>query len=210
MTEQPKHTDPANSPGTVPQGVVPPYAVVPLVGAARQPAAMPDPSDADEKYATGVGFALWCTFVLGIAGIHRLYLGMYGTGILWLLTFGLLGVGQFVDLFRMKRLVRKANIRDGYQLHPRQAHRLAQSADAPGEGRRVAPAPNLQQTLLQAAQANGGVLTVTQGALASGLSFEEVEEALREMVVRGHVDVDNAEDSGVIVYRFPGLAGPFS
>ncbi len=200
MTEQP------NEPGRGgPEGPVPPYAVLPLVAAPAQPPADAAPAAGDE-YTNGVGFALWCCALVGACGIHRFYLGMYFTGILWLLTLGFLGIGQFFDLFRMKRLVRKANIRDGYRPHPR----LARAPEPSAPARQVAPpADTREQILLKAAQSNGGSLTVTQGVLASGLSFDEVEEALREMVVKGHVDVDNAADSGVIVYRFPGLAGPF-
>lgn len=200
MTEQP--SEPGQS---GPEGPAPPYAVVPLVTTSVQPAAETRPDG--EEYKNGVGFALWCCALVGAFGIHRFYLGMYATGIIWLLTFGLLGMGQFFDLFRMKRLVRKANIRDGYRPHPR----LAGAPESAPPPRQVAPAPaeTREQVLLKAAQANGGLLTVTQGVLASGLGFDEVEEALREMVVKGHVDVDNAADSGVIVYRFPGLAGPF-
>lgn len=44
----------------------------------------------------------WIRFVLcfffGIFGVHRFYEGKIGTGLLWLFTFGLFGIGWFVDL----------------------------------------------------------------------------------------------------------------
>lgn len=60
-------------------------------------------------------FLLWALCVVGICGIHRFYVGRPMTGIIWLLTFGLLGLGQLFDLFFLGSMVRQANLLNGLQ-----------------------------------------------------------------------------------------------
>lgn len=162
----------------------------------------------EAPYTTGLGYGLWCTGLLGVCGIHRFYMGKPVTGVLWLLTLGLLGVGQVVDLFRMKTLVRNANFRDGRISLPQQV--TVTGAQVPtGQPKPKLPKPlSLRQQLLKAAMDNGGEITVSQGVLTTDKSFEEVEKVLNEMADKGYVDVDNAPGTGVIVYRFPELVSP--
>ena len=54
-----------------------------------------------------VAYLLW--FFLGLFGGHRFYLGHVGLGILYLFTFGGLGIGWIIDALMMPQLVRQAN-----------------------------------------------------------------------------------------------------
>jgi TM2 domain-containing membrane protein YozV len=48
---------------------------------------------------------------LGVLGIHRFYIGKIGTGILWLLTGGLLGLGWLYDFCTLNGQVDEQNRR---------------------------------------------------------------------------------------------------
>ncbi|WP_418113255.1 TM2 domain-containing protein [Vibrio scophthalmi] len=58
--------------------------------------------------SVGVTYLLW--FFLGWLGAHRFYLGRIGSGVIYLLTFGLFGFGLIYDLFVIPRMVREENI----------------------------------------------------------------------------------------------------
>jgi len=56
-----------------------------------------------------IAYFLWMLCLVGICGVHRIYTRHYILGILYLLTFGLFGIGQLVDLFLMPNLIDDKN-----------------------------------------------------------------------------------------------------
>jgi TM2 domain-containing membrane protein YozV len=62
--------------------------------------------------STSVAYLLWLLGLVGVCGIHRFYLGKWGTGILWLLTGGLLFIGQLIDLVLIPGIVERSNTRE--------------------------------------------------------------------------------------------------
>jgi TM2 domain-containing membrane protein YozV len=50
-------------------------------------------------------YILLAPALIGLSGLHRFYVGRWGTGLLWLVTGGLCGVGSIIDLVMMPRMV---------------------------------------------------------------------------------------------------------
>ena len=62
-------------------------------------------------YSSGVAYLLWLAGLVGVCGLHRFYLGKPWTGLLWLFTVGLFGIGQLIDLLLIPGLTAQANLR---------------------------------------------------------------------------------------------------
>ncbi len=60
----------------------------------------------------GIAYVLW--FFLGSLSMHRFYLGKWGTGLLYLFTFQLFGIGWIIDLFLISGMVDRYNYEHGY------------------------------------------------------------------------------------------------
>ena len=60
-------------------------------------------------YSTGIAYLLWWLSGFGALGFHRFYLGKIGTGLLWMFTGGLLGIGSIYDLITLPSQVKHAN-----------------------------------------------------------------------------------------------------
>jgi TM2 domain-containing membrane protein YozV len=59
--------------------------------------------------SVGVAYGLWALCLVGVAGVHRFYTGRYITGTIWLFTWGLAGIGLFIDLFLIPRMIERKN-----------------------------------------------------------------------------------------------------
>lgn len=176
--------------------------------------AMVDDTEGGPPHSKGISFLLWLACFMGFAGIHRFYLGRPVSGFLYLITFGFLGFGQFIDLFLLPGMVNEENQRHAAlkALQEKRALRGTAYPALPPAGGMSAMAPqpvlpdDMRMKLLQAAADNNGLLSVTQGVMATGKTFEEVEEMLDNMVRSGYVDVTNDPTSGVVVYNFGQLS----
>jgi TM2 domain-containing membrane protein YozV len=68
--------------------------------------------EADMRYRAGrLDYTIaWILLTfLGVFGIHRFYMGKVLTGLLWLVTGGLLGIGWLYDLWTLNEQVDKLN-----------------------------------------------------------------------------------------------------
>jgi len=62
----------------------------------------------ESTHSKTIGYILW---IFGFTGAHRFYFGKPVTGLIWLLTLGLLGIGWIIDLFLIPGMERKAELR---------------------------------------------------------------------------------------------------
>jgi hypothetical protein len=155
------------------------------------------------RYNVGFAYLLWLFSGCGVLGLHRFYLGKVGTGILWLCTGGLAGIGCIYDAVTLPRQVHEANV--GARVR----------AELDYEGRRglppngySAPAPkpeNPEKTVLRVARSNGGFVTPGEAALEGDITVDEARKLLEKMAAAGNAEM-RVRSSGVVVYFFPEFA----
>ena len=68
---------------------------------------------ADLRYVAGpkdYSLAWILLTFLGVFGVHRFYLGKWGTGILYLLTLGIFGIGLIYDFWTLNSQISELNL----------------------------------------------------------------------------------------------------
>jgi TM2 domain-containing membrane protein YozV len=144
-------------------------------------------------YSKNLAWILWALSALGPGGLHRFYLGKPLSGLLYLCTWNFLGVGLILDAFSLTDMVDAANARINAQLGPAGEARFLHAPD---------DSEAMKRALLRAAQTRNGMITVTEGVMATGRTFAEVQAELDSMLKSGYVSVDNHPTTGTVVYKF--------
>lgn len=158
---------------------------------------------------TNTAYILWFLCALGICGGQRLYSGKIASGLLYLVTFGLFGFGQLIDLLLIPDMVEKRNI----YLRGLYAKNLDLSNPQPAITLNLGDLPQPQlplesaaispmHKLLRIAHEQGGMLSPAQVALFTELEPEAVHSLLQEAQKYGYAEVCNDPQTGAVRYRF--------
>ena len=139
------------------------------------------------------GYLLWSLGLFGVCGLQRFYARKPLSGTLWLLTFGLCGIGQLLDLVLLPDMVRQAN-----------QSLLLEEALA---GRETASYPPIERQLLQLARRTGkGGFTLNDALLELQLppqaNSSVVSAEIERLLLNHLLDVGN-DERGRVVYREP-------
>jgi TM2 domain-containing membrane protein YozV len=162
---------------------------------------------------TNTAYILWLLCTVGICGGHRLYSGRIASGLIYLFTFGVFGLGQLVDLIFIPGMVEKRNIYlrglyGSYLPGPNLSAtpQVTLLGEMPSQ-QLASPLPvpvtiSPMQKLLRVAKEHGGMLSIAQVALYTELEPEEVKDLLQEAQKYGYAEICNDPQTGAIRYRF--------
>ena len=149
-------------------------------------------------------------------------MGKVGTGILYLFTGGLFGIGTIYDAITMAEQVDTVNRDRRYSRfleddEPGTVYRrVVYEAVRPGPGasnlgeefrRREYSPVSPEQTMFKLAQKNGGSVSPAQLALDANISVDSAKDQLEDMVTRGYAEL-RVRKTGALAYVFPEFLTP--
>lgn len=166
-----------------------------------------------QQVNSGTAYILWLLCFLGICGGQRFYTGNFASGVIYLVTFGFLGIGQLLDLVLIPGMVDRRNmylrgmgggnatasVNQSITLNLGDIPQLKQlqTAESP-----IAASATPMQKLLKAAKENGGQLSIAQAAMHTELEPQDVKQLLQDAEKSGFAEITNDPNTGAIRYRF--------
>jgi hypothetical protein len=140
----------------------------------------------------------WIPSLFGVAGLQRIYLGKIGSGILYLLTGGLFGIGTLYDALTLPEQVRHANLQRRLEGPRGGMQDFFLDAAQPEQEE-----ASLEHVILRTAKKNGGSVSPAEVALEANVSADEAREKLEELVGKGFAEMRVRKRSGNLAYVFP-------
>ena len=151
----------------------------------------PSSSHRDQLRRVDLSYLLWCLSLVGVCGVQRFYNRRPLSGVLYLVTFGFLGIGTLIDLFLIPGLVGHANA----------PTLLEQARREKGE-----PEPLDRQLLLLARRSGEAGFSLNDALLAiqppEMAQLEAVRTELERMQLADLLLV-TSDERGRVVYREP-------
>ena len=137
-------------------------------------------------YSVRMAYLFLAASLLGLNGLQRFYLGKFGSGLIYMFTLGLFGLGTLYDLFTLPEQVRDANTR---------RQRLGSSTNPVW----FTAQESVELTILKIAKQNDGVVSISDVALQARVSTEAAQRELDRMVERGVAQM-HVRSSGSLAY----------
>lgn len=161
------------------------------------------------KTNSGTAYILWMLCLFGICGGQRFYTGNIVGGLLYLFTFGFLGIGQLIDLLFIPGMVNRRNVylrgleysQGIEQVVPNVHPTSSTTMEPPPASAHVQPLSPIH-TLLKVAQNNGGELSLAQATMYTEMDPKEVKQLLHEAEKDGLAEIGNDPTTGAIRYYF--------
>jgi hypothetical protein len=158
-----------------------------------------------DLYSTRIAYLLWLGTFFGFSGLHRFYMGKIGTGIIWLLTWGLFGLGSLYDVVTMPQQIREARLKN--RVRWALAGEEYDDDDFPFSSRRALPSsPEERESpelvILKVAKSNHGLASPAEVALQGEMSTDAARENLDTLVNKGICEV-RVKKNGSVTYAFP-------
>lgn len=137
--------------------------------------------------------------------MHRFYLGKPVSGLLFMFTGGLGGIGSLYDVITLPQQVREARLKA--RMRRALDDRLDELDDTDYTRRaqrpQIAPAQESpEHVILRVAKSNHGIANPAQVALEGKISTDEAREQLDQLVNKGIAEV-RVRKSGSLAYVFP-------
>ena len=161
-----------------------------------------------EAKRSWIAYLLWFLCVLGVCGAHRFYVGEIGWGVVYLLTFGFCGIGQFIDLFTIPGMVRRRNLVDRALSEDlkndaiRNATMVISGINAANRTNANQSSKNDAEKIILDLLEDGKRLSVGRITAMTDLPYSEVKKELKTLVMNGVLKEATNKD-GTLEYYLP-------